>query len=74
MPREDKDASEILSRATGRMEVSGHEMETMVQFFGEKIGSSIWGMLSLRCLLDTQVEMLIDSWINASGIQGKGLG
>lgn len=56
------------------MELSGREMETMVQFFGGKIRRSVWGMLSLRCLLDTQVEMRIDSWINASGIQGKGLG
>ena len=31
-------------------------------------------MLSLRCLIDTQVEMLMDSWIDASGIWQKGLG
>jgi len=32
--REDEETSNILSQATGRMELSGHEMETEVQLWG----------------------------------------
>lgn len=73
MPRE---ARILLRFCPELLAVLGHEMGTTrgEAVYWEKIRSSVWGVSSLQCLLDIHVEMLVGSWIDASGMQERGLG